>query len=249
MRKKAVVLLGIVISLSCFGTVVGARDFTKEEQDIINKVQILSDKESDEVDDDFYIEMLGYYKYLDKELKRKYPSADYTITGYKSDEISDGEFSVKNNESDEVYTAIVEIPDGGSKSYIEKDCFYNSIFKDKMEEKYDELLKDVRGFIGARCVFNEETSYITEESKLSDLKWLSKDIFIYCEDTGKAVEELAEDVKEVLGDDLPGRYNVFLIKDIDTSDIDESLSQYLWFNSEITDSIRFEVGFKLKIPS
>lgn len=127
--------------------------------------------------------------------------------------------------------------------------FLYSIFKDKMEEKYDKILKDVEGFIGARCVFNEETSYITEESKLSDLKWLSKDVFIYCEDTGKTVEELAEDVKAVLGDDLPGRYNVFLIKDIDTSDIDESLSQYLWFNSEITDNIRFEVGFKLMTPS
>lgn len=248
MRKVVVVLLGTVISLSCFGTIVGARDFTKEEQDIINSVQILTDIDTDEVNNDFYTEMLWYYKCLDKELKRKYPSADYSITGYRSDKISDGEFFVKDNENDEVYSAIVEIPDGGSKAYIEKDCFYNSIFKDKMEEKYDEILKDVEGFIGARCVFNEEISYITEKSTLSDLKWLSKDVFIYCEDTGKTVEELTEDVKAVLGDDLPGRYNVFLIKDIDTSDIDESLSQYLWFNSEITDNIRFEVGIKLMTP-
>lgn len=248
MRKFVVVLLCTVISLSCFGTIVGARDFTKEEQDIINSVQILTDIDTDEVNDDFYTEMLWYYKCLDKELKRKYPSADYSITGYRSDKISDGEFFVKNNENDEVYSAIVEIPDGGSKAYIEKDCFYNSIFKDKMEEKYDEILKDVEGFIGSRCVFNEDTSYITEKSTLPDLKWLSKDVFIYCEDTGKTIEELAEDVKAVLGDNLPGRYNVFLIKDIDTSDIDESLSQYLWFNSEIIDNIRFEVGFKLMTP-
>lgn len=248
MRKVEAVLLGIVISLSCFGTIVCARDFTKEEQDIINSVQILTDIDTDKVNDDFYTEMLGYYKYLDKELKRKYPSSDYSITGYRSDKISDGEFFVKNNENNEVYSAIVEIPDGGSKAYIEKDCFYNSIFKDKIEEKYNDMFKDINGYKGARCVFNEETSYITEKSTLSDLKWLSKDVFIYCEDTGKTVEELAEDVKEVLGDNLPGRYNVFLIKDIDTSDIDESLSQYLWFNSEITDSIRFEVGYKLMTP-
>ena len=86
-----------------------------------------------------YVLVLHCFQCLDKELKRKYPSSDYSITGYRSDKISDGEFFVKDNENDEVYSAFVEIPDGGSKAYIEKDCFYNSIFKDKMEEKYDEI--------------------------------------------------------------------------------------------------------------
>ena len=248
MRKVVVVLLGTMISLSCLGTVVGAKDFTKEEQKIIDSVVIYTDKDTDEEMDALYTDMLAYYKYLDSELKRKYPNEDITISGYNSDKLADGVFTIINNENMEAYTATVTVPDGGSKAYYEKDCFYNSVFKDKMEEEYNDMFKDIDGYKGTRCVFTEETSYITEESELSEVKLLSKDVFIYCEDTGKTVEELAEDVKAVLGDNLPGRYNVFLIKDIDTSDIDESLSQYLWFNSEITDNIRFEVGFKLMTP-
>lgn len=246
--KKRICLLVLTLSFVFSGSVVSARDFTEEEQKIIDSVVIYTDKETDEEMDALYTDMLVYYKYLDSELKRKYPNEDITISGYNSDKLADGVFTIINNENMEAYTATVTVPDGGSEVYNEKDCFYNSVFKDKMEEKYNDMFKDIDGYKGTRCVFTEETSYITEKSTLSDLKWLSKDVFIYCEDTGKTVEELAEDVKAVLGDNLPGRYNVFLIKDIDTSDIDESLSQYLWFNSEITDSIRFEVMFKLMTP-
>ena len=248
MKRMVVVLLGIVMSLSCFGSVVSARDFTAEEQKIIDEVTIYTDKESDEEKEELKEEMLGYYKYLEKELERKYSSIDYSVTGYNSDEMSDGVFFVKDNSNDEVYTATVTIPDGGSEVYTEKDCFYNYIFKDKIEEKYDDIFKDVTGYAGTRCVFTEETGYITEESKLSDVESLSKDVFIYCIDNGKTVKELSEEVKEALGNDLPGRYNVFLISDIDTKDANESISQYLWFNSKIIDRDRFEIGWDLQEP-